>query len=277
MKTIFVLIVLHFTVIQSHNIFIAIDFPARSSSVFLNPLMKALVERRHHLTVISNFAQREKLPNYDEILVDGVSVLGDSREVYDLEYIEKIQFKNTYLKPLAFTHISSRMCKTLFKNKDIQNLHENHRFDLVILNMFHSECLYPIVRKFEAPIIGYHSTSMVAWIPEKLGLPLSSAAVPNVYMTFGTRMSFSERVQNFVAVWGHILYNRLVMVASDKNVIEKYFGSHEANDRDDFRYNVSLFLSNTHYTVNPPTVSLPNIIEIGGVHIGKSGLVPKVI
>lgn len=275
--TAFVIITVYLSAIDSYNILIAIDFPARSSFVFLNPLMKSLVQRGHNLTVISNFRQTDEIPNYKEILIDGVNALGDLESVKDLKYIEKVQFIYTYFNPMTFTTLSKNICELLFTSKEIQELLDaNTKFDLVILNIFFSECIYQIVKKFESPIIGYHSTPMVAWAPEKLAAPPNPAIIPNVYMTFGPKMTFFERVENSLATWGHILYNHCIMVPSDKKIVEKYFGSEESEQLDKIRYNISLFLSNTHYTVNSPIALLPNIVEIGGIHIGKSGKLSEV-
>lgn len=263
---------------DSFNILVVNDFPARSAFVFLKPILKRLAILGHNLTVISNFAIGEKLINYNEILINGTSVVVGSKHVSDLQYIESIQYQYKYFTPSILSDYSTRLCEIIFSTEAVQNLHnnKNNHFDVIFLNIFHSECIFHLAKQYGCPIIGYHATLMVPWAAGKFGLPLNPAVVPSNFLPFGAVMRFFERVENTVVTWGHILYNRYVMVPRDKQIIERFFGSQEANELEGLGYNSTLLLLNTHYSVNLPRVTLPNIVEIGGIHIGLVNKLPEV-
>lgn len=278
MKSVVFLFALAFVLGESFNILVVNDLPARSGFQFLKPILKQLSLSGHNLTVISNFAFDETLPNYKEVLLNSTSILVNTKPVSDLQYIQSVEYLYKYLTPQFLSEYSIKLCDILFSTKTVQELYQNkaNKFDVILLNIFHSECVFQMAKIFGSPIIGYHATVMVPWAAGKFALPMNPAVVPNNFLPLCDKMSFIERVENTIVMWGHLLYNRYVMVSNDKKVLGKYFGEEAAADLDKIGYNSSLFFSNTHYTVNLPRVTLPNIIEIGGIHIGKAKVVPKV-
>lgn len=267
-----------FILVDSFNVLVVNDFPARSGFQFLKPIMKQLALLGHNVTVISSFTIGENLTNYKEIHIDGPSILKDTNEVSDVQYIHSIRFQYKYLTPKVLSGYSVKLCEILFSNKDVKNLYLNkeNKFDVILLNIFHSECGFQLAKLFGSPIIGYHATIMSPWVAGKFGLPLNPAVVPDNFLPFSSTMCFIERVENTLVTFAHVLYNRYVMVANDREIIRKYFGDEDAGDLPRIGYKSSLYLSNTHYTVNLPRAMLPNVIEVGGVHVGKAKPVPKV-
>lgn len=263
--------------VYCYNFLFVNDFPTKSSFTFLKPIMRSLTSKGHNLTVITNFPLEEPLPNYKEILIDGASILGDAPIVNNLAHIESVQLLYRYITPLALTEFSNKLCELLFTTNAVEELYnEKVKYDVIFLHIFHSECIFAIAKKMERPIIGFHSTILAPWVADKLALPLNPAVVPSNFLPFSTKMTFCERVHNSIVTWGHILFNRYYMAPSDKEVVKKYFGDEEAEQVQKVSGNISLILLNTHYTVNLPRVMLPNVVEIGGIHIRKAKDVPKV-
>lgn len=272
-----VYLVTYFQLVNSYNILVIIDFPARSTFVFLKPLLKELSSKGHALTVVSNFAINEKLPNYKEILIEGTSILDAEKLTSDLKYIAKIQFLSKYIIPSILSKYSNNSCELLFSTKAVEELYTNNEtYDVIMVNIFHSECVFQIANKLNGPLVAFHPTIMVPWAAGKFAMPLNPAVVPSPFLPLSTKMSFSERLENAVVTWCHLLYHNLVMYHRDKTIVAKYFGPSDAEKLEKIGNTVSLFMLNTHYSVNLPKAALPNIIEIGGIHIVKPNAVPKV-
>lgn len=80
-------------------------------------------------------------------------------------------------------------------------------FDLVIVEVFGSECFLPFGRRFQAPIVGVLSSVPLPWVNEQLGNPEATSYVPAYMMSYGQQMSLWERMMNTLAVlWSKLLY-----------------------------------------------------------------------
>lgn len=266
-----------FAYVKAYNILAVFPLPARSIFITFKPLMKALALKGHHLTVISHFEVGENLTNYGEITLEGKTILSGSNIFANPYTTKKRQIMKQRMFPAILSDMSQSVCDSVFTNKDVVHLiNMNSTYDVVILPVFQTECVYQFAKIFKSSIVAFHSTVMVSWTADRLGLPLNPAIVPNNFLPMGSEMSFLERLENAFVTWSHLLYYYTVMLPLDKNVVEKYFGIEETIDFDDVIYNTSLFMVNAHFSVNLPRLLLPNVIEVGGIHIGKAMNLPKV-
>lgn len=271
--------VLSFANIKSYDILVINDFPARSTFTAFKSLYKQLALRRHNLTVISRYGLSEEIQNYEEIKFSIFAHIGESNPASDIRFIEKPNFITKYVNPVVLSKVSKQSCENLFSSKSVQDLYVSNRtYDIVMVQIFHTECVFQLAKMFtgaNGAMIGYHSTLMVPWATKKFGLPLNPAVDPNYFLAFSQNMSFLERVENTIITSAHILYNNFGMVPMDREIVLKYFGKEEADSLEDGN-RISLLLLNTHFSINTPRVILPNIIEVGGMHIEKSKELPQV-
>lgn len=263
--------------VQSYNVVVLFHYPIRSTFNALKVLLEELVSRGHNVTVISQPVATSDKPSYNEIILESVILSDIGKTVSDLNTIENKKLHIKYLSPMLISSFSDKLCDSLYKNKEVQELYKNNvTYDVVLLNVFETNCIYQLAKQLNCPIIGYHATLLMPWGYERFALPLNPAVVPNFYLPFSTKMSFFERVENALVTWGHNLYYRIQMFSKDKEIIKNHFGIEEANKLEDLVLTTSLFLMNTHYSVNLPRAMVPNVVEVGGIHIGKRKALPKV-
>lgn len=273
-----ILITTIFPIGEAYNILAVFLLPGRSLFVPFKPLLQKMALKGHNITVINPFGNQEDIPNYTVIKFDG-SIIGDEIQmiVGDLNILVKNKVKTQYFIQSILKHLSNKLCQILFDNHMVQDLYNsNVTFDVVILNLFHTDCTYELARRFKSAIIGFHASQMLSWIPDRFGLTSNPAITDNSYVPFNMKMTFYERVWNALITWGFMFYYHKAMYPTDKRIIEKYFGSVESAALDNSVYSTSLYLSNTHFSVNLPRLTLPNIIEIGGIHITNPKKLPKV-
>lgn len=79
-------------------------------------------------------------------------------------------------------------------------LNSTETFDLVIVEVFGSDCFLPLGVKYGAPVVGLLSSVPLPWVNEQLGNPEATAYVPSYMVGYGQRMSLWERFSNTVAV-----------------------------------------------------------------------------
>nr|CAH7741476.1 unnamed protein product [Callosobruchus chinensis] len=127
---------------------------------------------------------------------------------------------------------------------------------------------------FNVPVIGLSSCTLMPWSSDRFANPIDTGYIPNNLLALSDRMSFLERVENTVVTTLHRFYFNYIMNANDRSIAKKYLGE-EGSNIDNAIKRSSLMLVNTHFSLNLPRPFVPNIIEIGGVHIGESKPLPE--
>lgn len=272
--TTFLLILVNLSV--SYNILVAVYFPSRSHFLSFSKLFKGLASKGHNVTVISYYPEKKPLPNYRDVDIGNLEVMMKQLS----PFTEFKNIKSDKLSMYRFTidlgNSGHSACENALESKTVKKfLEEKNSFDLLLVEDFFSECTWPLARKFECPVIRFISHSLLAWNGKQAGNPLASAYVPNVYHPQNHKMSFIERLENSLVNLYHILYWNFLFVPTQREITKKYVNVDETTFDSNF-YNTSLILLNTHYTFNPPRPLVPNMIEVGGIHIGEARSLPKV-
>lgn len=250
-------------------------FPHSGKSHFdvFEPLMKALARKGHEVTVISHFPLEEPPKNYKDVSLKGTSV--PLVNFFDLNsiggrYYER--YKNTVMLAL----FGYRTCEDGLSSKQIQEfLRANQTFDLIVIEYFNTDCYLGFAHKFKVPLVGVSSCTMMPWLNDRFGNPDNPSYIPVNLMAHGDRMSFLERVASTVAY----VYNRVVsflMMEIPANVVaRKYFGN-DLPDLKEIAENTSLMLVNVHFSLSRSRPLAPNVIDVGGIHVGTPKKVPQV-
>lgn len=261
---------------NAHNILGIFHFPARSTVVNFEHFFKKLSESGHNVTVVSNFELNITEKTYKNIILGGGNLASDTIILSDLRKVQHSRL-SYFLNPRTLKIFSERLCVLLFESKEIKDLlRVGYKVDIVILHIFQSECVYQVAKQFDCPIVGMHSTNIVTWTGDRFALPNNPSYIPNYFIGFDGKMDFFQRTINSLATWSHYFYYKYDMFALDKEIVEKYFGRQDASQLETYLYNTSIFLVNMHYTINLPRPLVPNVIEIGGIHIGKPKPLAKV-
>lgn len=265
--------------IVSHNVLVLFPFPGRSHfTSFLN-LFKGLAEKGHNVTVVSDHPLEKQLPNYRDIILGVKNEIYNHADVLNLMSLEDAdQFSRFKLYSVVFavTNFGEEICERVFSSRTLQALlEEDNKYDLVLLGDFNFECFVTVAKKLDAPIVRLQANKQFPWANYKYGNPNNPAYLANTLMPFSNHMTFLNRVENTLATVFHSVFYYEVIVTRDKRISSKYFGELGESLQTDILKD-SLLLATTHYTVTLPGPLVPNIIEIGGIHIGKSKALPKV-
>lgn len=133
-----------------------------------------------------------------------------------------------------------------------------------------SQCYYPIAQRQNIPIIGTHSVDLRYMPLVALGTPFHPSVVPHSYSSYGSKMTFVQRLKNIIET---MYINFLVTILIEPRV-EKFYQKYYPND-DPWVERLSLLFLNSHSSICPfPYV--PGIIETGGVHFKEIQPLPQV-
>ena len=231
------------------------------------PIIVGLAERGHNVTVVSSFKTeahkniRDIMPFKNFEYFPGVSALEQRRQGI------RAMLMADYGPILGF-------CEKLHKHQEFLDLlHE--QFDLILMDAFTNECALGFVHKMGVPFIYIAPLPVPHHLTEYLGNRLPPSFVPNFLAHFSHRMSFTQRTLNTlitaIAPWG--LRRPL---QQHEAIYRKHLGQ-DLPGVDDILANVSMILTNSHFSFNFPRPTMPDVVEIGAVHCRPGRPLPKVI
>nr|QBK47179.1 UDP-glycosyltransferase UGT47A7 [Chilo suppressalis] len=250
---------------QAARILVVLPTNTRSHYAMYGKLVEALTKKRHHLTVISHFPMKNAPPNLEEISLAGT--------IPDIT--NNLTKQHYSWKPDIVRNLESIMtecvhaCDVVSKIPAVKALvNSTAAFDLVIVEIFGSECFLPLGQRFQAPVVGLLSSVPLPWLNEQLGNPDATAYVP-AYMTgFGQHMTLWERFSNTLSVIGaKILYKYKSQLPSQA-IADRLFGL--GNKLESLAQNYSLVISNSHFSINEVRPVVPGFIEVGGLHLDET-------
>lgn len=161
--------------------------------------------------------------------------------------------------------------------KTLLDYPQDFKFDLIIFdNAVGTRCYYPIIERF-------HNPPSLAVTPFLLPSVLSTIFGSHIYTSynpyfntqFTNKMSFSERVINFVFTYAETLYRYYIYLPKEDALIKESFKSYKI-DSEELERNVSLLLCNADPILDYPVALPPNIIPVGGLHAHPPKKLPKV-
>lgn len=250
-------------------------FPYNGKSHFdvFEPLLKALANKGHDLTVISYFPLKEPIERYHDIslLESGEPLLN----FYNVDSFKGYTYEK-YLSGLILAYFGYQACsKGLATNAMQDFIKRNDTFDLIITEYFNNDCFLGLAHKYKIPIIAVSSCTMMPWLNSRYANPNNPSYIPNNFMPFSDRLTFLERVENTMANILNEFIFFLFMDLPSNLVAWKHFGD-DLPLLSEIVYNTTLVLMNTHFSLNLPRPQPPNVIDVGGIHIGAVKKLPEV-
>ncbi|XP_041969125.1 UDP-glucosyltransferase 2-like [Aricia agestis] len=256
------------------NILAVFPTNTRSHYAMYGRLVNALAKREHNLTVITHFPMKNPPTNVQEISLAG-SIPEIMNNLTDIRNAHKYTLKPAYIRNLeSIIRECVHACNVVAQKEAVRRLLETRtKFDLVMVEVFGTDCLLPLGERFDAPVVGLLSSVPLPWVNEQLGNPDGTAYIPAYMMGFGQRMTIWERFANTVAVmWAKFLYKYKSQIPSQA-IADRLFG--DAPRLDSLARNYSLVLSNSHFSINDVRPLGPSLVEVGGLHLPEVQKLPE--
>jgi len=223
------------------------------------------------VVVISHFPQKTPIPNYTDI-----SLVGSMPNVVSTVPLDDIATGLVYTTLKFIFVLGVTGCeKTLSHPPVLKLINSNEKFDLVITELFNTDCYVGFAHKFQVPFISISTTTYLPWCQERFANPDNPSYIANLLLYHSDRMSFVERVVNTVYLkicqWAF----HYVSAVPSQEIARKYFGQSLPPLADIVR-NTSLLLLNRHFSISKPAPNLPVVIEVGGLHVLEPKKLPEV-
>nr|CAD7450895.1 unnamed protein product [Timema bartmani] len=251
-------------------------FPHIGKSHFdvFQPYLKQLSSRGHQVVVMSHFPQRTPTANYTDISLEGSFSELRPTETFTLKDFEN---HGVVREALYLGKLGRETCEQVLSLEETQRLiRSDERFDLVIYELFNTDCFLGFVDKFQAPSIAVSSSVLMPWGCDRLGNPDNPAFVSYGVGHYGDRMVFAERLVNAVhLVMYKVMYYFFYEIPGDR-IARKFFRD-SLPPLVELAHRTSLVLVNTHFSVNRPRPLVPAIVEVGGIHLKKREKLPQIL
>lgn len=255
--------------------------PASTASHFniYQAILKGLAEKGHNVTVMSHYPPDYNHKNYKFFPLgdpEFVTKLVKNFTLFDLDNSDPTTRKSRYAEFFFMEFLGLESCKVMIQSKPVRQLLEgDNKFDIALLEHFSSDCSLAVVKKYNCSVVRLHSTMLFPWTGTRHGYPSNPSYIPNTQLWFSDRMTFFERLENTVVTTIQSLYFNNIVLYRNNELVGHYFGK-EAKTLFQDIYRDSLLLVNSHYSLTFPRPMLPNIIEIGGVHLKNLNPLPPV-
>ncbi|XP_039492981.1 UDP-glycosyltransferase UGT5 isoform X1 [Drosophila santomea] len=265
MWPILLLLCLHPGYLEGARILAVFPLPSPSHYFFALPYLKSLASLGHEITSVSPYPQREPFKNIHDIPVP--EVFENFNEILKIASTprstwQSSDFINEYVLNLTRTVLNNEGVR-----RSILGPQKPH-FDLVVMDVWRFDVLMGLAAYFDAPIIGLGSYGTDYKIDELMGniSPMSYLQSPSSRFydleAYGQRLSYLvERTVMYINYkWRH--------VRKQEALYKEYFPSiAEGKPLSKISRNFSLVLLNQHFTLGPPRPYVPNMIEVGGLHV----------
>jgi glucuronosyltransferase len=253
---------------------VIIPTAVKSHFVMLESYTKALAARGHEMVVVSYFPQKQSVSNYTDITLD--ASLNRYRLGSGTAIEQVLSLKNPIKNVMVLANYGLYTCETLLSDISVKELiKSDEKFDVVVNDLFHTDCFLPFAYKFKAISIGVSTCVLMPWANHRLGNPDNPSYIANMFTPSPGQMSFVERTVNAVTT---MLYKAMFHFLSDsptQKLVHQHFGQNTP-DLAELARNTSLILVNSHFSLNSPRPLVPGVVEIGGIHIAKPKPLPQV-
>uniref|UniRef100_A0A2M4BJY0 UDP-glucuronosyltransferase n=2 Tax=Anopheles marajoara TaxID=58244 RepID=A0A2M4BJY0_9DIPT len=239
---------------------------ARSHYIVGSALMKELARRGHEVTVINPFPQKKPLANYRDIDVSldediMKNFMPNMLDMADHSVIESIT------KTYEFGHLITN--QTLQHPNVRRLLNSNEKFDLVIMEAFLNDAHLGFAHHFKAPCLAVSTFGASRWTNEMVGTPSPISYIPHPFLRFTDRMSFVERIGNALMTVADMIAGAVLDIPVQSAMYEQAFPDPKPPLEHLRKHSVSLVLLNNHFSLSYPRPYVPNMIEVGGMHVNR--------
>ena len=244
--------------------------PGKSHFDVFKPLLEELAHRGHDLTIVSYFPRNvndsnvKYLPNYKDIDLSGsvdkwLNIVDMSKIDYSIiSFIHEIHL----LRQWALEH-----CQAALNIPEVRQLIKSDaKFDLIITEMFNSDCFLGFVHRFQAPFISLQSHEILPWANSRIGNPDNPSYIPASLMAFKPQMTFFQRTANSLFLYSVKVFYEIGFQWYTQRIVEDVFGP-GIPPLSEIAKNISALLPNIHHSLFGARPHVPNVVEIGGIHI----------
>lgn len=234
-------------------------------------MAKGLHAQGHRITAVSPFPGQGPPTNWTDVaLPNTMSFFGHTAGLFnlgtasDFSVIRKLHNFGMYA------------CEKLLQDENVkQLLNSKEKYDVMILEIFFSECFLALSHVFKIPVIQFATFSPAAWMGDAVGNPSPASYVPEPFLEYSDHMTFFQRMHNAVfSAYCRVVRNLEHMPQMDA-LVRRYLDDPTMPSLLEIERSTSMVLTNSHFSVLHPRPLVPAMVEVGGMHVDPPKKLPE--
>ncbi|KAI8128479.1 UDP-glucuronosyltransferase 2B18 [Lucilia cuprina] len=272
------------TQVEGSKILAVYTFPGKSHFMMHRTLIKELIQRGHHVTMITAFSLKDlKLgANYTEVLIEPVyDFWNDVIPFFKADNI----FALTEMDFLDFLKmvdiIGLRTTEHALKQPKVQEI-INHpqpkgQYDLLLAEQFYQEPFLALSYIYDIPVVTSSTLGYENHMSQMMGVLTPWSFVPHGFMPLTDHMSFMERVKNTYYSLAEDLIREFDLFPKMDKLVHKYFGHLKVKipPVSHMEKNISVMLLNSHTPITSTRPTIAGMVPVGGMHIYPPKQLPQ--
>ncbi|XP_051160986.1 UDP-glucosyltransferase 2-like [Leptopilina boulardi] len=264
---IFVFFIFYLFIHLSEESRILAIFPnSKNEEIFNKALVKILLERGHHVDLITSF---EML-----ILSENYKLLFNLEKIFNYSnfYLSN-EFNYLTIPSNSIWHTSKNYANELCNimgNKKIQKLlreiKKNSHYDVILMEIFGAKCFIGLGEFLKLPIITISNFFQLPLIDKSIGNS-KSIFISNNFMDLSEIGNFVTRLKKNLLKYFQT-YQLYYYTQRQTEIMRKYLDPNMP-EIGEIEKNISLILLNSHFNLNSTKAVTNEIIQIGGLHINE--------
>lgn len=160
------------------------------------------------------------------------------------------------------------------KSRNVKEfLSKDNSFDVVITEMFYQDAFMALAHKYNAPLILVTTFGNCMKYNILARNPTQLATVIPEFAIIRHPKSFFGRLKTLYHTLYEQVFWRYIFLRQQESLVKKYLQglTEPVPSLEELQRNASLILMNSHFSVDTPTAYMPNLIEVGGLHLQENG------
>ncbi|XP_047991531.1 UDP-glucosyltransferase 2-like [Leguminivora glycinivorella] len=165
------------------------------------------------------------------------------------------------------------MNEFVFESKDVQEfMKQDHKIDVVVAEVFFNEGLYMFAHKYQAPLVLMTTVGNSLKGNFYMSNPLQLSILYHEYGKHSEPLSFFGRLYNlYMCTYDLAMLKFWYFPRLQESTLQYLKDLPEpVPTLEDIASNAAILLLNSHYSIDNAAAYLPNIIDVGGLHIKET-------
>ncbi|XP_018334968.1 UDP-glucuronosyltransferase 2B15 [Agrilus planipennis] len=249
-------------------------FHGKSHFVMFERLYKELAKRGHVVDVVSHFPQKNPPPRYNDLSIKGI--VPNLVSAVSLSFFEQLSTSTVAMVDFMTTDCGLDACTKALNTSVARDLKmSTQKYDLIISEIFGSDCPFGYAYLFDVPVVTLTTSVNLPWGNDRFGNPDNPSYIPNYFLPYLSEMTLWERIWNTVVVMTAKFRYKQKSLSRSNEAVKNFFGSSTPELEDLIMKYSALHLVNSHYSINVARPWVPNVIEVGGLHIQDPKPLPE--
>ncbi|XP_055547923.1 UDP-glucosyltransferase 2-like [Wyeomyia smithii] len=259
---------------ESARILAIFPAPAKSHQIVFRAFMKGLLERGHHITMMTTDPFETSNPNITQINWNYTHKIVE--ENFDVAGMRQQGCTSLDIATQLLV-VTKKFIEAELAHPEVQQLIENaseEHFDVLIMEYFQMTPFHAFADLFNVPMIGITSIDSISMVHQVLGNVMNVVAHPEMNHKFSSEPNFLQRL---VAVVTKVFIDNYLIpreFAKYDKVIERNFGSNMTKSRE-LMHRIDFLMTNVEPALGYVRPSVPQTIQLGFLHIEEPKPLPK--